>query len=167
MHEMTNKDLTEAFAGESQAHMKYMIFSDVAAKEGKKNIARLFKAIACAEQIHATNHYRTMGEIKTTPENLQAGIDGEHYEVNEMYPAYIAVAEMQNEKVALSAMKFAIEAEKVHAELYTKAKEAVDSGKDLEAKKIYICPVCGFISITGEEDNCPICKAKKELFKEY
>ena len=89
------------------------------------------------------------------------------FEVNEMYPAYIAVAEMQEEKAALSAMRFAIEAEKVHADLFTKAKEAVDNGKDLEAEKVLLCPVCGFISITGEEDNCPICKAKKESFIEY
>ena len=88
------------------------------------------------------------------------------FEVEQMYPAYIAVAEMQNEKSAISAMRFAIEAEKVHAELFTKAKEAVDSGKDLEAKTILLCPICGFISLTGEEDNCPLCNAKKELFKE-
>ena len=84
-----------------------------------------------------------------------------------MYPAYIAVAEMQGEKAAISAMKFAIEAEKVHAELFIKAKEAVDAGKDLEAKTVQLCPFCGFITITGEEDNCPICNAKKDKFVAY
>ena len=181
MKAMTQDNLRSAYGGESQAHMRYRIWSDKANKDGFPTVARLFMATSDAEEVHATLHFKALKDEKgdfsvtsgggfglgTTSENLQGAINGETFEVNEMYPAYIAVAEMQNEKVALSAMKFAIEAEKVHAELYTKAKEAVDSGKDLEAKKIYICPVCGFISITGEEDNCPICKAKKELFKEY
>jgi rubrerythrin len=164
MHEMTNKDLTEAFAGESQAHMKYMIFSDVAAKEGKKNIARLFKAIACAEQIHATNHYRTMGEIKTTPENLQAGIDGEHYEVNEMYPAYLAVSKLQEEKDATRSFHGALEAEKIHEVMYSDAKKLADKGEDIDVGKIYICSVCGYTTTNQAPEKCPICGAPKSKF---
>src|SRR5690606_1599988 len=103
----------------------------------------------------------------STSENLAGAIAGETFEYTQMYPAYIAVAEMQGEKEAVAAMKYAIEAEKIHAQLFTKAKEAVDKGKDLDAKKIYLCPVCGYISLTGEEENCPLCNAKRELFKEY
>lgn len=181
MKAMTAQNLRSAFGGESQAHMRYRIWGDKADEDGFPTVARLFRATSDAEEIHATLHFKALKDEKgdfsvtsgagfgfsTTSENLQGAIDGELFEVNEMYPAYIAVAEMQEEKAALSAMRFAIEAEKVHADLFTKAKEAVDNGKDLEAEKVLLCPVCGFISITGEEDNCPICKAKKESFIEY
>ena len=181
MKAMTAQNLRSAFGGESQAHMRYRIWGAKADEDGFPTVARLFRATSDAEEVHATLHFKALKEEKgdfsvtsgagfglaSTSENLQGAIDGELFEVNEMYPAYIAVAEMQEEKVALSAMRFAIEAEKIHADLFTKAKETVDSGKDLDAEKILLCPVCGFISITGEEDNCPICKAKKELFIEY
>jgi len=98
MRKMTEKNLADSFAGESMAHMKYLIYSEVAEKEGFPNVARLFKAIAYAEQVHATNHARNLGYIKGTSENLQAGIEGETFEVEEMYPAYKAVAELQGEK---------------------------------------------------------------------
>ncbi|MEO0275485.1 MAG: rubrerythrin family protein, partial [candidate division WOR-3 bacterium] len=111
MKKMTEKALNEAFAGESMAHMKYLIFSEIAEKEGFKNIARLFKAIAYAEQVHATNHARELGIIKNTIENLETGIQGETYEIEEMYPAFDAIAKLQNEKGAQRAIHFAIEAE--------------------------------------------------------
>lgn len=181
MNAMTAQNLRSAYGGESQAHMRYRIWGDKANKDGFPTVGRLFMATSDAEEVHATLHFKALKDEKgdfsvtsgagfglgTTSENLQGAIDGEMFEVEQMYPAYIAVAEMQNEKSAISAMRFAIEAEKVHAELFTKAKEAVDSGKDLEAKTILLCPICGFISLTGEEDNCPLCNAKKELFKEY
>ena len=181
MNVMTAENLRSAYGGESQAHMRYRIWGDKANKDGFPTVGRLFMATSKAEEIHATLHFKALKDVKgdfsvtagagfglgTTSENLQGAINGEMFEVKEMYPAYIAVAEMQNEKTATSAMRFAVEAEKVHAKLFTKAKEFTDSGKDLEAEKILLCPVCGFITITGEEDNCPICKAKKELFKEF
>ena len=181
MKAMTQDNLRSAYGGESQAHMRYRIWASKADEDGFPTVARLFRATSDAEEVHATLHFKALKDEKgdfavtsgggfglgTTSENLQGAINGETFEVNEMYPAYIAVAEMQEEKAAISAMRFAIEAEKVHAELFTKAKETVDNGKDLEAENIYLCPVCGFISITGEEDNCPICKAKKEIFVEY
>ncbi len=181
MKAMTAQNLRSAFGGESQAHMRYKIWGAKADEDGFPMVARLFRATSDAEEIHATLHFKALKDEKgdfsvtsgagfglgTTSENLQGAIDGELFEVKEMYPAYIAVAEMQEEKTALSAMRFAIKAEKVHAELFTKAKEAVDNGKDLEAEKIFLCPVCGFISITGKEDNCPICNTKKEIFIEY
>jgi rubrerythrin len=141
MREMTKKSLQEAFAGESQAHMKYMIFSEKAEKEGYPNVARLFKAIAYAEQVHATNHARQLGFIKNTAENLDTSVSAETHEVEEMYPAFMAIAKLQGEKGAELSMHYAIEAEKIHADMYRKAKQEVSQGKDLEISEVYICPV--------------------------
>ncbi|MBN1794370.1 MAG: rubrerythrin family protein [Candidatus Omnitrophica bacterium] len=167
MHKMTQQNLEAAFAGESQAHMKYLIFSEAAEKEGHKNIARLFKAISYAEKVHASNHLRALGNIHKTPENLVSAIGGETFEVDEMYPAYDAVAKVQGEKDAERSIHFAIEAEKIHADMYRQAKEAAAAGKDIEAGPIYICDVCGY-TVEGESpDFCPVCGAKKEKFKEF
>ncbi len=167
MRKMTEDNLKAAFAGQSQAHMRYLIFADVAEKEGRPNVARLFRAIAYAEQVHATNHYRELGMIRTSPENLQVAIDGENYEVNEMYPAFIAVAQLQGEKGAERAFHFAVEAEKIHAAMYQKAREAALAGKDVQIGKIYICSVCGY-TVEGEvPDRCPICQATKDKFQAF
>ena len=181
MNKMTAENLRSAFGGESQASMRYKIWAEKAEKDGFPTVARLFRATADAEKVHATLHFKALKDevggfnvtsaaefgYGTTSENLEGAIAGETFEYTQMYPAYIAVAEMQEEKEAVKAMKYATEAEKVHAELFTKAKEAVDSGEDLEAEKIYLCPVCGFISLTGEEEKCPLCNVKKEIFVEY
>lgn len=181
MNHMTQDNLRSSFGGESQAHMRYRIWGARAEKEGFPNVARLFACTSDAEQVHATLHFNALKDVNgdfpvvsmagfglnETSQNLQGAIDGETFEFTQMYPAYIAVAELQEEKTAISAMRFAIEAEKVHAELFGIAKEAVDAGKDLEAEVVLLCPVCGFISLTGEEENCPICNAKKEKFIEY
>lgn len=181
MNQMTAENLRSAFGGESQAHMRYRIWGDKAEKDGFPTVSRLFMATSDAEQVHATLHFKALKDQAgdflvtsaagfghgTTSDNLQGAIDGELFEVNQMYPAYIAVAEMQEEKAAIAAMRFAIEAEKIHAELFTKAKEAVDNEKDLEAKTIELCPVCGYITLTGEEEVCPICNVKRGMFIEY
>ncbi len=167
MKEMTKKSLSEAFAGESMAHMKYLIFSEIAEKEGLKNVARLFKAIAYAEFVHAKNHARNLGYIGKTEENIQTGIDGETFEIEEMYPAYDAIAKLQEEKGAQLSIHYAIEAEKIHAELYKKAKEEVSKGKDIEIPEVYICPVCGYTHIGEPPDKCPICNVKKEEFVKF
>jgi rubrerythrin len=166
MRTMTDANLRAAFAGESQAHMRYLIFADRAEREGKPNVARLFRAISFAEQIHATKHYRTLGEIKDTSQNLQAAINGETYEVEEMYPAFKAVAELQEEKQAVQATDWALQAEKVHAGMYIRAKQAVDSGTDVAVGDIYICDVCGHTAETLP-DKCPICGAKKESYRQF
>jgi rubrerythrin len=181
MKEMTAQNLRSAFGGESQAHMRYISWANKAEKDGFSNVTRLFRAISYAEQVHATNHFKVMKDVKgdfqvtagagfgigTTSENLEAAKNGELFEVNEMYPAYIAVAEMQGEKDAVRSMKLALEAEKLHAKLYEEAKKAVDSGKDLGSETIYVCPFCGYIVMGEAPDNCPICGAKKEMFKEF
>ncbi len=162
MKKMTEKSLGEAFAGESMAHMKYLAFSDKAKSEGLKNVSRLFEAISYAERVHATNHARNLGYIGSTSENLQAGIDGEDFEVEEMYPAYNAIAELQKEEGAKKSIYYAIEAEKIHHKYYQDAKKSVDSGKDIDIGNVYICPVCGWTHIGDDlPDECPICKAAK------
>ncbi|WP_026487452.1 rubrerythrin family protein [Caldanaerobius polysaccharolyticus] len=167
MREMTKANLTNAFAGESQAHMRYLIFSEKAEKEGMPNIARLFKAIAYAEQVHATNHFKTLGELGDTKDNLSKAIGGENFEVNEMYPAYDAVANLQSEKDALKSIHYALEAEKIHEKLYSDAREAAAKGQDINIGKVYICPVCGYTVVGEAPDKCPVCGAKREMFKEF
>jgi rubrerythrin len=167
MRKMTKANLEAAFAGESQAHMRYLIFADVAEKEGFPKVARLFRAIAFAEQVHATNHLKALGAVAESPANLQVAIDGETFEVEEMYPAYKAVAELQEEKGANRSMHSALEAEKVHAGMYQKARQSVLAGKDVEVGDIYICEVCGW-TVEGEApDRCPICGATREKFRKF
>lgn len=133
MRKMTEANLQAAFSGESQAHMRYLIFAEKAEKDGNANVARLFRAIAFAEQVHATNHFRNLNGVGTTADNLQAAIDGETYEVEEMYPAFRAVAELQGEKGAVRSTTWALEAEKVHAGLYSQAKTSVEGGQDVDS----------------------------------
>ena len=167
MKKMTEKSLGEAFAGESMAHMKYLIFSEEAEREGYPSVARLFRAIAYAEYVHAKNHARNLGYIGKTPENLSASIEGETFEVKEMYPAYDAIAELQGEDGARTSIKYALEAEKIHAELYKKAKEAVEKGSDADVGEVYICPVCGYTHVGTPPDKCPVCGLPSEKFKKF
>jgi len=164
MRKMTEQNVKDALAGESQAHIKYLAFSEKAAAEKLPNIARAFKANAFAEQVHATNHLKALAGIGTTAENLAAAVVGETFEVEEMYPAYINVAELQGEKVAGIFLRAAMAAERVHAAVYKKAKEAMDKGGDLEAKPIHVCSPCGFTMEGDAPDKCPICGAPKEKF---
>jgi len=167
MKKMTEDNLKSAFAGESQAHMKYMSFADKAAAENFPGVARLFKAASFSEQVHATNHLRTLAGIGKTSENLAGAIAGENFEVAEMYDAYMAVADRQGEKEAKMRFHAANEAEKVHAGLYARAKETVDKGKDAEFPAIQVCSVCGFTIEGDAPDNCPICGAPKQKFVKF
>jgi rubrerythrin len=164
---MTEKSLREAFAGESQAHMRYLIFADLAEKEGKRDIARLFRAIAYAEQVHATNHFKALGDLKSTSDNLQTCWNGENYEIEEMYPAFNAIASMQDEKDAMRTIYFALSAEKIHRELYANTKQKVDEGEDVKFEKISICPVCGYTVVGEAPEKCPVCGAPKSSFHEF
>ena len=167
MRKMTDRNLNEAYAGESMAYMKYNIWADKADQEGKPQVARLFRAISQAEKVHATNHWRTLNMIQGTKDNLQHAIDGENYEVTEMYPAFKSVAELQEEKGAVRSTYWALETEKVHAQMYSKAKGAVESGKDASFGEIWVCPVCGYTGEGEAPDLCPICNAKKSTFKKF
>ncbi|NLM42386.1 MAG: rubrerythrin family protein [Firmicutes bacterium] len=168
MRIMTEKNLRDAFAGESMAHMKYQIYSAVAEKEGYPNVAKLFKAIAYAELVHARNHLKELGGIKDSVANLQDAIDGETFEVEEMYPAYKVVAELQQEKGAVRSTHYALEAEKIHADMYTDAKKTVMEKKiDIEVGTIYVCEVCGWTHEGDEPEKCPICSAPKSQIRAF
>jgi rubrerythrin len=167
MKKMTEANLWAAFAGESQAHMKYLNFAEQARREKLPNIARLFEAAAYAEQIHASNHLRALGGVKTSSENLEAAFGGETFEIDEMYPAYQVVAELQGEKKALNSMQWALAAEKVHAQLYGAAKPKADAKQDVGDKEIWVCSSCGFTMEGEAPDVCPICGAKHEKFRKF
>ncbi|MCD4733170.1 rubrerythrin family protein [bacterium] len=169
MHKMTEEFLWAAFAGESQAHMKYAAFADEAAKAGMTNIAKLFRAISYAERVHATNHLKVLGGLGKTSENLQGAIEGETFEVEEMYNAYDATAKRQGEKDAERSIHYAIEAEKIHANMYTDAKGKADTGADAEIGDIYVCPKCGFTHIDKGDlpGKCPVCGLKSAKFKKF
>jgi rubrerythrin len=167
MHAMTQANLEAAFAGESQAHMKYMIFAAQAEKEGYPEVARLFRALSYAEQVHATNHFRQLNGVGDTVANLKAAMGGENFEVNEMYPAYDAVAKLQEEKGAMLSIHYAIEAEKIHEAMYQEARQLVQAGQDRAASPVHICAVCGHTVIGEAPDKCPICSTKKEMFREF
>lgn len=166
MRPMTDESIKAAFAGESQASVKYQIFAEKAEKE-YPNIARLFKALSFAERVHATNHLRAMGGVKSTLDNVEVALAGETFEIDEMYPAYLAIAKLQEEKAASRSMDWALEAEKVHRDLYQRAKEAVSAGSDIQAQTIYICAKCGWTAEGGAPDECPVCKAKKAEFQAF
>ena len=166
MRKMTEQDLLAAFAGESQASMKYQIFAEQAGKEFP-NVARLFRALSFAERVHAAGHLRALGGVKGVADNLESAAAGESFEINEMYPAYLAVARLQGEKAAERAMNWAYEAEKVHLGLYERAKAAVSAGSDFAAETIQICAVCGWTVEGDAPDKCPICGANKERFQAF
>jgi rubrerythrin len=167
MKKMTKANLEAAFAGESQAYMKYSIFAEKAEREGYPETARLFKAIAYAEKVHATNHFRVLGGINNTEENLAAAAGGENYEVEEMYPAFDAVANLQEEKAAAKSIHYAVEAEKIHEGMYNNAKASISEKKDIPAANVYVCPVCGHTIIGDAPDECPVCGLKKDKYKEF
>lgn len=164
MKKMTEENVKAALAGESQAHIKYLAFADKAAAEKLPNVARAFKANSYAEQVHATNHLKTLGGIGTTKDNLDAAVGGENFEVEEMYPAYIVVAQAQGEKTAEMFLNWALAAEKVHAGLYRTARAAVESGRDIDSKPIHVCSVCGFTMEGAAPDKCPVCGTPKDKF---
>ncbi len=157
----TEENLKEAFAGESQANRKYLAFAKKADQEGHKQVAKLFRAAAEAETVHAHNHLKELKGVRSTKENLQEAIAGETHEFKSMYPAMIDEAKSSGNKGAAQSFTYANDVEKVHAALYQKAYDNL--GKD-EAVDYYVCRVCGY-TVGGEPpDECPICKSKKVAF---
>ena len=162
----TQDNLQAAFAGESQANRKYLAFAAKAEAEGFPQIAKLFRAAAAAETVHAHAHLRVMQGVGDTKQNLQAAIDGEGYEFKEMYPAFIEVAEKEGNRAAVISFRNANAVEKTHYELYSKALESLTAGKDLASSSIFVCDVCGHTAVGEAPDKCPVCGAPKSKFKE-
>ncbi len=162
---MTTEDnLMTAFAGESQANRKYLAFAKKAEADGLTQIAKLFRAAAAAETVHAHAHFRVAGQVKDTVANLQAAIDGEHHEFTEMYPGFIAQAIAEGKKAAQATFEKANAVEQVHHALYTEALAAAKAGRDLPPADLYVCGVCGH-TVAGEApDVCPICGARHDRF---
>ena len=179
LHEMTAAHLRNAYGGESMAHMRYAIWGTLAERDNFPNVARLFRAISHAELVHASNHFSVHRNLSgafiansggifgsgTTSKNLQGGIDGETFEIEEMYPVYLNVAQFQNEKGAELSFHYALSAEKIHAAMFRKAKQAVDEGRDVVVAQVGICENCGHTVEGQPPDKCPICNAGKERYK--
>jgi rubrerythrin len=162
----TMDNLQAAFAGESQANRRYLFFAEKAEKEGYPQVARLFRAVAEAETVHARNHFDTMGGIGTTAENLRTAIDGEGFEFRRMYPEFVEQAGKDANRRAKSTFEWAGAVEKIHHGLYEEALKAVSGGQKLPDKPYFVCQVCGY-TVAGEApDKCPVCGALKIKFKQ-
>jgi rubrerythrin len=158
----TTDNLQAAFAGESQANRKYLAFAKKADQEGYTQIAKLFRAAAAAETVHAHNHFNALGGVQSTLENLKSAVAGESYEVVTMYPAMIADAEQEGEKKSLTSLKWAFEVEKVHEALYRYALEHMDPNAPVV--DFYVCPICGYTHEGKFEGKCPVCNTPAEKF---
>ena len=162
----TIEDLKTAFAGESQANRRYLAFAKQAEEEGYPQVAKLFRAAAAAETVHALSHLRAMGGVQSTADNLRAAVGGENYEVETMYPPFIKDAEEEQNKKAYNAFKWAWEVEKVHAGLYAQALELMEtSGREVDGPDYYVCPVCGYTHESGAPDKCPVCGTPGKRFE--
>jgi rubrerythrin len=157
-------NLAAAFAGEAQANRKYLAFAKKAEEEGKPEIAKLFRAAAEGETVHAHNHLRNLGGVKTTTENLQEAIKGETYEFEKMYPEFIAGAQAENEKGAEMSFEGAKKVEEIHQKMFEKALEKLNAGEEILDLDYYICPVCGYPAAAHAPEKCPICATPGEKF---
>ncbi len=162
----TAENLKEAFAGESQANRKYLAFAKKADQDGFPQVARLFRAAATAETVHAHAHLRAMGGVKETMENLESAIEGEGFEFTQMYPRFVREAEADGAKAALISFRAALAVEEIHHGLYSGALESVKAGEDLASRHIFVCDVCENTVYDEAPDVCPICGAHKERFIE-
>jgi len=162
----SKENLEAAFAGESQANRKYLAFAKKADTDGYPQVAKLFRAAAEAETIHAHAHFKVLGGVGDTADNLVDAVAGEGYEFREMYPKFLAEAEAEENDAAVRSFRFALAVEEVHHGLYEKALESVKGGSDLPRMPIYVCPVCGNTFEGETPDKCPVCNVPKEKFFE-
>ncbi len=160
----TEENVMQAFAGESQANRKYLAFAKRAEKDGYPQVAKLFRAAAYAETVHAHSHLDVVNGVSDTLTNLSKAAEGESHEFTSMYPEFIKQAEADGNKKAKRSFELANEVEKVHEKLYQGAIASVKNGKDLAVKDIYVCEICGHTHEDHAPDKCPVCGAKKELF---
>ena len=162
----TVDNLKEAFAGESQANRKYLAFAKKADAEGHAQVAKLFRAAAAAETVHAHAHFNVLDGVGSTADNIKGAIEGECFEFKEMYPKFVAEAEAEDNKKAVMSFKNALVVEEIHHGLYSDALKAVEGGGDLPDQKIFVCGICGNTLYGDAPDTCPICGAKKTKFAE-
>jgi len=167
LHAMDLADLKAAFAGESQAAEKYLVFAEKAEADGLPHVANLFRAISFAETRHARNHFRVMSGIGSTADNLQTAFEGESFEIDEMYPAYVEVAKVQGDKQAFKSMHWALKAEMDHKRMYAEARETVLAGGDIAAQPVSVCLVCGHTVIGDVPDKCPVCAAARSAYRTF
>lgn len=161
----TLENLQAAFAGESQANRRYTFSAEKADQEGQPQVARLFRAAAEAETVHARNHFIAMDALGKTRNNLLAAVAGEYYEFTKMYPGFIKLAETDGNARATRTFKLANEVEKIHHTMYEQALKALESGKNLKEEPYFVCPVCGN-TVAGEAPGkCPICATAGAKFK--
>ena len=160
----TSENLATAFAGESQANRKYLAFARLAEQDLQPQIAKLFRAAAEAETIHALAHFANMGGVGTTLQNLEAAIAGETFEFTQMYPPMVAQSKTEGHKAA-TMLGYAEAAEKVHARLFQQALDALKAGKDLSQMEVFICPTCGNIEFGVPTEKCPICGEAAEWYR--
>jgi len=161
----TEANLQTAFAGESQANRRYLFFADRAEKEGYPQVARLFRAAAEAETVHARNHFNAMNGLGATKDNLMAASMGEHYEFTRMYPPFIATAEEEDNQRAHTSFEYANEVEQIHHRLFEEVLKAVNGGQTLKNEPYFICPVCGNTVAGAAPEKCPICGTARDKFK--
>ena len=162
----TIDNLKEAFAGESQANRNYLAFAKKAEQEGRPQIAKLFRAAAAAETVHAHAHLRVMNGVKSTAENVRAAVDGEGHEFKQMYPQFVREAENEGNQPALMSFKNAMAVEEIHHGQYSAAAESLEQGKDLPEARIFVCQVCGNTVLDEAPEKCPICGAPGKQFEE-
>ncbi len=181
MKKMTEQHLINAFGGESQANMRYLHFAEQAEKEKFYNVTRLFRAIAHAEYIHAGDHYRELRHLDggfvansmaafgpgESKKNLKLAIAGETFEIEEMYPVYIEVAKFQGEKSAQRSFEWSYTTEKLHRQLFERALDSVNAGKDVDLGPVQVCELCGYTLEGQALDKCPLCGAPREKFTEF
>ncbi|MEI6150726.1 MAG: rubrerythrin family protein [bacterium] len=162
----TLDNLKAAFAGESQANRKYLAFARKAEADGKPQVAKLFRAAAEAETVHAHAHLRVMGGIKSTVENLEEAAAGEADEFRNMYPGFVQEAEKEGNAAAVVSFRNAMVVEEIHHGLYNEALKAVKGGKDLPGKAVFVCAICGNTVHDSAPDKCSVCGASKAKFIE-
>jgi len=181
MHDMTAANLRSAFGGESMANIRYLIWGAKAAEDGFPNVGRLFTAVSRAEQVHAANHFEALKDqagaflvpsmagfgLGGTSENLAGAVEGETFEIEEMYPTYLQDAKFQSEGQARKTFHYALEAEKIHARMFAEAKKAVEAGKDPSLGPIQICLVCGHTVEGDAPEKCPVCGVGRDKFQTF
>jgi rubrerythrin len=167
MRKLSQEGLEAAFVRESQAVLNYIAFAERADREGRPQVARLFRAVAASERAHAVGHLLALQQVGDSNQNVDVALAEESFQFEEFYPSYMEIAKNQKEEAAFVAMHRAMVSEKTHEMLFGRAKQALSDGRDTSLLTLWVCPVCGFFIEGVPPDTCPICSTAKELFEQY